>query len=77
MMNNSWGGVMTTADLGCLTCNDSDISSGQYETIKTYVCERRNTTSVDNKAAGNFKSVNVSEKKKRIREMNKLVSKWK
>ncbi len=67
---------MTTTDLSCLTCNDLGISLSQYETVKTYVCERRDITSVENKVAGTFKSVNVSEKKKRIRELNKLVSKW-
>ena len=50
---------------------------GQYETVKTYVCERKETTSVEDKTTGNFKSVNVSEKKKRIRKLNKLVSRWK
>ncbi len=68
---------MTTTEYSCQTCNDSDYSSGQYERVKTYKCENKSTTVVKSVATGKFKSVRVSEKKKQIRELNKLVSKWK
>ena len=67
---------MTTAGYSCHTCNDSDFSSGQYKTVKTYMCEKESTTVIKSVATGKFKSVGISEKKKRIRELNKLVSKW-
>ena len=67
---------MTTAKYSCLTCNDSDLSTGQYETVKTYTSIETETTSSSRNSSGEFRSVDISEKKRRIRKLNKLVSKW-
>ncbi len=67
---------MTTGEYSCLTCNDSDLSTGQYVSVKTYTSIEKETTSSSRSSSGEFRSVDISEKKKRIRKLNKLVSKW-
>jgi hypothetical protein len=60
----------------CRTCIEPDYSAENYTTVETYEVEQKESTTASKKTSGAFQSVENSVKKMRIRELNKLVSKW-
>lgn len=70
---------MTTAEYqaNCLTCSSFEYSNSQYESVKTYASKEEAETTSIKSLPGNFSSTEISEKKRHIREINKIVSKWK
>jgi hypothetical protein len=66
----------TKSQSTCRTCIEPDYSADNYATVETYQVEQDESTTTSKKSSGSFQSVESSVKKMRIRELNKLVSKW-
>ena len=61
----------------CLTCSSFEYSNSQYESVQIYASNEKAATTSTKSSSSKFSSAEVSEKKRQIREINKLVSKWK
>jgi len=60
----------------CTTCETTSVLSKQYKAVNTYTPSRVVTTTPQNRAKGEFRQIEASGKKSRMRKLNKLVSKW-